>query len=79
MFAFPVTVTKDEFLLSKIWKKIVLSLSCVSCFPRLSLLVWIILHFLYRVDVLGKFRKYLVVFSFLNSVLLEFWVHMSCE
>lgn len=51
-FAFPVTTTKDGFVPSKIQKKTVLSLSWVSCFPRLSLLVWIILHF---VDILSIF------------------------
>jgi len=44
-FAFPITATKDGFVPFKIQKKTVLSLSSVSFFPRLSLLVWIVLHF----------------------------------
>lgn len=75
-FVFPVTTPKDGFVPSKIWKKTVHSPSCVSSFPRLSLLVWVVLNivdvlsifFLYKIVVLGKLRNYLVVFSFFNSI-----------
>lgn len=75
-FVFPVTTAKDGFIPSKIQKKTVHNLSCVSSFPRLSPLVWVVLNivdvlsifFLYKIVISGRLTNYLVVFSFFNSV-----------
>lgn len=72
-FAFAVTTMKDGFVPPKIWNKTVLSLSCVSYFPRLSLSVdctefcWHSYYFIYFYTYLMFWESWEITWLFFLS------------